>query len=122
MNKSQLEALEAKGPEIVLLEIAQGGHGSYDSPTRREVEAWLQSKTLSKRDAREEETLTIAKEANVLAQEANTIARDDADSACRSARWAKIAAIIAAAAAIIANRADIMWSIKYLLNQITKTP
>ena len=109
MNKSELESLEAKGPETVLLEMAQGGHGSPDSPRRHEVEAWLRSKQVtadashaSKRDAREEATLSIAKEANRLASEANSIARLEAAAASRSAMWAKYAAIIAAIAAIAA--------------------
>ncbi len=104
MNKIQIEALEAKAPETVLLEMAQGGHGSPDSQTRIEVESWLRSKQVvadaaatSKRDAREESTLAIAKEANRLASEANSIAR----LAARSAKYAAIIAAIAAIAAII---------------------
>lgn len=105
MNKSELESLEAKGPETVLLEMAQGGHGSPDSQTRREVESWLRSKLASltsKRDEREEITLSIAKQANLLASEANSIARIEAAAAARSARWAKYAAIIAGIAATAA--------------------
>lgn len=48
----------------------------------------------AKRDAREEETLSIAKEANRIASEART-------AAFEQARWAKWAAIIAMIAAII---------------------
>ena len=109
MNKSELESLEAKGPEIILLEMAQGRHGSPGSQTRDEVESWLRSKQIisnalgaSKRDAREEATLSIAKEANRLASEANSIARLEAAAASRSARWAMYAAIIAAISAIVA--------------------
>lgn len=109
MNPDELASLKAKGPEVVLHEIAKGLHGDPGSRTREETEAWLRSKEVaalsessSKRDAREEETLAIAKEANRLASEANSIARIEAAAASRSARWAKYAAIIAAIAAIIA--------------------
>ncbi|MCX5806709.1 MAG: hypothetical protein NT010_11715 [Proteobacteria bacterium] len=101
--------------DTVLREMATGRvHGDPGSKTRDEVESWLRSKQVaafadasSKRDAREEETLAVAKDANLLAseansfaREANTIARDEAAAAARSARWAKIAAIVAAVAAI----------------------
>jgi hypothetical protein len=108
MNKTELEALESKGIESVLLEMARGLHGDPGSRMRDEVEAWVRSKQASalfeassKRDAREEETLSVARQANSLAREANTVARDQVAAAARSARWAKIAAIIAAVAAIV---------------------
>ncbi len=115
MNKTELEALEEKGVIRVLDEISQGGHGSPGSATRLEVEAWLQRKKVeadnlksSKRDAREEATLAIAKEANSIAREeassanrAATAAERQAVAAERSARLAKIAAIVAAIAAVI---------------------
>ncbi|MBI5604276.1 MAG: hypothetical protein HY879_13085 [Deltaproteobacteria bacterium] len=107
MNKSEFESLEAKGPETVLSETARGLHGDPGSRTRDGVEAWVRSKQVttdaahvSARDAREKETLAIAKEANRLASEANSIARIEAADAARSARWAKYAAIIAAISAI----------------------
>ena len=61
----------------------------------------------SKRDAREIEILSIAKEANRLASEANTIARLEAAAASRSARYAMYAAVIAAIGAIIAAKSEI---------------
>ena len=109
MNKSEFDSLEAKGPETVLHEMARGLHGDPGSRTRDGFEAWLRSKQVtadaihaSTRDAREEETLAIAKEANQLASEANSIAHLEAAAASRSARWAKYAAIIAAISAIAA--------------------
>lgn len=108
MNKDKISILEKKGVEVVLLEMAQGHHGNKDSPLRSEVDAWILSKTVSNRDAREKETLVIAKEANRLASEANVFARDEAAAAARSARWAKIAAIVAAIAAIMSITATMI--------------
>jgi len=70
----------------------------------------------SKRDAREEATLSIAKEANRLASEANSIARIEAAAASRSARYAMYAAAIAAIGAITANKDQISTFIFNLLN------
>lgn len=68
----------------------------------RSADAWLaemqaqrDAECSTRRDAREEETLSIAKEANRIASEART-------AAFEQARWAKWAAIIATVAAIIA--------------------
>ena len=81
MTKAELEALEVTGSEGVLLEIARGSHGKVTSPLREEVEAWLRSKKVAadeaasaKRDARETETLSIARKASVRADRANIIA------------------------------------------------
>lgn len=58
-------------------------------------------------NAREIETLSIAKEANRLASEANAIARLEAAAAARSARYAMYAAFIAAIGAVIATKSEI---------------
>lgn len=68
---------------------------------------WLRRKSDEHRDRREEETLSLAKEANRLAFEANSIARLEAASAARSSRYAMYAAIIAAVAIVIDNKEDI---------------
>jgi hypothetical protein len=114
LDKAILERLEAKGRAGVLEEMACGGHGQPGSPMRYSVDAWLRSKhavaeadSSAKRDAREEATLAIAKEANRLASEANSIARLDVAAASRSARWAMYAAIIAAIGALIATKDQI---------------
>lgn len=114
MNKTDIDALEAKGIEAVQLEMAKGLHGSPGSPVRAEVDAWIEAKrtavdnrSSSKRDAREEETLSIAKEANRIASEALATARSSSASAKEQARWAMWAAIIAIVAAIIATMAYI---------------
>ena len=84
--------------------------------------AWLEEKRIerevdaaSKRDAREEETLSIAKDANRLASDANSVARLQAAAASRSARYAMYAAIIAAIAAISANKDQIFELILLIL-------
>ncbi len=61
----------------------------------------------AKRDAREETTLSIAKEANLIASNALEVANKQAVAAFEQARWAKWAAIIATIAAIIATAAAI---------------
>lgn len=70
-------------------------HGEAIEAVRR-FDASIAAASSAKRDAREEETLSIAKEANRIASEART-------AAFEQARWAKWAAIIAMAAAIIAT-------------------
>jgi hypothetical protein len=94
MHKNDLAHLESIGPEAVLKEMAAGAHGMAGSQMRDEVDAWLRSEQIaadalasSKRDAREEETLSIAKFANRIAS--------------RAERWAMYAAIAAVIALII---------------------
>jgi hypothetical protein len=84
---------------------------------KAQASSWLEEKRIereveasSKRDAREEETLAIAKEANLLASEANSFARLQAVAASRSARYAMYAAAIAATVAI-AGYKDQIFSI-----------
>lgn len=74
-------------------------HGEAVEAVRR-FDASKAEVASAKRDAREEETLSIAKEANRIASEART-------AAFEQARWAKWAAIIATVAAIIAAVAAI---------------
>lgn len=131
MKDADLKALEAKGTEGVLREMMQGLHGDPNSPRRSEVEAWLRSKQLEaegeaafKRDAHEEKTLSISKEANRIALEQASAASRSAEAAWEQARWAKWATIIAAIAiiiAVIAAREDIKWLISWLTDKI-KTP
>jgi hypothetical protein len=68
----------------------------------------------AKRDAREESTLSIAKEANRLASEANSLARSSVISVREQARWARWAAIIAATAMIIAAKYEIFKLINWI--------
>lgn len=91
---SHRAAFESHGETYVRV-LAQ-----QDDDVGRQAVAWLGEKqslredaAASKRDAREEETLAIAKEANRIASEART-------AAFEQARWAKWAAIIATVAAI----------------------
>jgi hypothetical protein len=87
----------------------------------RSARPWLEMKRVereveasSKRDAREEETLSIAKEANRLASEANSFARLQAAAASRSARYAMYAAAIAATVAIAGYKDQILKLIEIL--------
>lgn len=86
------------------------------------VEEWLRRKdkeravaSSSKRDVREEETLSIAKEANRIALDAFSFTR-------RSRRADRIMTITAITIAVIAAREDIIWLISWLLKQIIKSP
>jgi len=96
MDKVSLDSLEAKGVEKVMLEMAQGKYGhAFDSILRIETESWIRAKIFSaaeqaskRRDAREEETLAIARSALSNSRRANIIAIT--------------AAILAAAATVIA--------------------
>jgi hypothetical protein len=90
-------------------------HGSWNGRRKAYVEEWLRLKEAEResiasnlRDAREEETLSIAKEANRLASDANIFARIEASAASRSARYAMYAAIIAAISAVIAIKDEIL--------------
>ena len=95
------------------LKFDKSKHGAAVEWARRKDEERAFASS-SKRDAREEETLSIAKEANRIA----SFALEEARLANRS-RWKDrmitIAAIIIAA---IAARQDIMWFISWLLNKI----
>ncbi|WP_435550325.1 hypothetical protein [Desulfobacterium sp. N47] len=76
--------------------------GRWSIEQKRWATEWLEHKSAFKRDAREEETLSIVKEANAIASEAKEFARLASDSASKQARWAMWAAIIATVAIIIA--------------------
>lgn len=95
---------EKLGVEYARLCVARGNDAAA------EASAWLaelkekqELEVTSRRDAREEETLAIAKEANRLASDSNSIAR----RAVIAAYIAAIAAIIAAIMAAIANKASV---------------
>jgi CHASE3 domain sensor protein len=110
---SFIETLESLGESNVSSKLSQG---VWSSQRKKWASDWLQSKASFRRDAREEETLSIAREANELARAANTSAseanriasdaliesRSSAESARKQARWAMWAAIIATIAIIIA--------------------
>ena len=116
------ESFERQGMPAVRAFIAAGKSrpGILDDGTLEAIR-WLEEKdeteratSSAKRDSREEETLSIAKEANRLATEANLIAskalveaRSNSASARAQARSAKIAAIIATTAAIVASKEEI---------------
>ena len=84
--------------------------GAHIAPSDKVIflRVWLAMLESAKRDAREEATLSIAKEANRIASEALLVATDSAASAFEQARWAKWAAILAAIAALIATKDQII--------------
>lgn len=98
-----------------------GKHGEAVEVVRR-FNAAEAATSSAKRDAREEETLSIAKRASVIAEEALSIAktanrlasedlaaaRSTAASERAQARWAMWAAIIATIAAVIATKDQIL--------------
>src|SRR6266853_6721301 len=99
-------------PEIKIRLLAEP-NPALVSPTPKSVfaKAWLAERAEAKRDSREEETLSIAKDALAIAKEANRIASEDlkearssASSAVEQARWAKWAAIVAVIATVIATK------------------
>jgi len=111
------------GEEIVRKRLPERTYCTHEETPI--IEEWLRRKdeerglaSSSKRDAREEETLSIAKEANRIASSALTEAR----FANRS-RWKdRISTIIAIIIAATAAREDIIWLISWLLKQIPKGP
>jgi hypothetical protein len=96
-----LRELDAESDELsVRSRLAAGKFNTWESGV---VEEWLRRKSDDRQaaaevraEAREEETLSIAREANRIASEARAAAYEQA-------RWAKWAAIIATVAAIIAT-------------------
>lgn len=118
MTEADLAHLEATGEACVLIEIARGAHGAEGSTMRAEVNAWLRSKRIvaeaaafSKRDAREEETLAIAKSAAAAATTA-ALEAASANTISRSNRCISIASMIAAVVAAIAAIAATYVAIK----------
>jgi hypothetical protein len=90
-------AFESHGETYVRMLAAKGGDiGAQASAWLAEQKSLRDDADAAKRDAREEEALFIAKEANRIASEARA-------AAFEQARWAKWAAIIATVAAIIAT-------------------
>jgi hypothetical protein len=102
MDSNDLAHLEELGYEGVLAEMAKGEGrlGRPGSQVREEIEHWLKLKeeqrssvSAAKRDAREEETLSIARKAS------------------RRSMWANI---IALTAAIVAAKDQILSAISWL--------
>jgi len=96
-------AFESHGETYVRMLASKGGDiGAQAEAWLGEQQALRDEAAAAKRDAREEETLSIAREALASAKEANRIARDSEAAARLQARWAMWAAIIATVAAIVA--------------------
>lgn len=125
-RKEQINELERLGESEVRYLLSSMRTGNFE---RHVAEEWLRQKELeraadssARRDAREEETLSIAKraadaasEANRIATESLAIAHSSSRSAAEQARWARWAVIIAVMAAIIATKDEILKFIFGLL-------
>jgi len=101
--------------------IASGQFGHSNSQDYVFASRWLSAKESSLRDEREEETLSIAKEANRIASNALIEVRSSATSVRKQARWTMYATIIATIAIIIAAiaaRADIKWFISWIVSKL----
>jgi len=108
-----IKELESLGKDSVFSIFSSG---RWSSQKKQWASDWLDKISFRKRDAREAETLSIAKEANDLARSSNAIARSSnaiaseakesarlaSISASKQARWAMWAATIATIAIIIA--------------------
>jgi len=92
-EKDLLASLEERGEAEVKSRLFE--YGMVGSEKRLFVERWLDSK-------REEQTLSIAREANSLSREANSISRDARASSRRANIIAIIAMILSAIATISA--------------------
>lgn len=105
---SYFKEFDELGESFVRSMIASDGWGSYDKPKHGAAVEWARHKdeeraltASSRRDTREERTLTIAEEANRLASRANRIA------------------MIAVIIAVIAITRSTIWDIiQWLLNKI----
>lgn len=107
--------LDLLDESVVRMRLNSEEYGSIGSPNYSVVFEWISSKdrtraesAASKRDAREEEPLSIAKRALSIAEDANLIATRDLSAAVAQARWAKWAAILAVIAAAIATKDQIL--------------
>ena len=92
-----IKSLEPLDDETILSKISSD---VWSAQKKQWASDFLNKRSSCKRNAREEETLAIAKDANRIASEALKIAREQA-------RWAMWAAIIATIAIIIAAMAYI---------------
>ena len=119
--------LEIDGESIVKDRLASGAYGVLTDPMSDvpKVKSWLAEKegasaaeANSKREAREEETLAVAKEANSIARSASFVASAAASSAleaneiARSNRSLSITAIAIAAIAAVAAIAQAIGTFK----------
>lgn len=86
-QKEMIKRLESMPLDQARLEIATGKYGDIDSPNHVLCSSWLAAKQASIRDEREEETLSISRQALSISASAR--------------KWAIIAIIITTVATII---------------------
>ena len=104
---ARLESMPFKEARKKILHRRLGSY--FDSSNHRLCLSWLLEKESSRKDVRDEETLLIAKDANLIASDALSIAR-------RQLRYAAWAAIVAMTAAITANKDQIFEIISTIIN------
>jgi len=111
--QSFLAKLDAEDNELGVREALASGR--YNSRRAALAEEWLrrrddarQGEAVARAEAREDESLSIARSALSIATEANRIASEARNSTAAQARWAMWAAIIATAAAVIATKEQIV--------------
>jgi hypothetical protein len=107
-NRKWRAEFEAMSPVQKRMAVTHNPNQFAPSPRLVFWQALLAEDDSARRDAREEETLAIAKEANRLASEANDIARSQTAAAWRAARYGMYAAAIAAAAALASYKDQVL--------------
>lgn len=112
INRQELEEL---GERKARHNLSSGVYGQHGSEPFVYVSSWVADKEFArlaedsaKRDAREEETLSIAKRALATSEDNAASARLAAEAAAKQATWARWAAILATIAAIIATKDQIL--------------
>lgn len=73
MDESELRALQALGPQEVLLRLSRGAYGTPGSARRDAVECWLRAEQMARYEASAAEAAATAAEALRQARRANTI-------------------------------------------------
>jgi hypothetical protein len=112
---SFIKSLESLGEIEVSSKLSQG---IWSSQKKKWASDWSMGRSSFKRDAREEDTLSIAKDANRIASEALAMTKSEARLARRS-RWIdRIIPTIAIIIAAVAAREDIIWLISALIKKI----
>lgn len=92
--------LSRSGTERVSAALSRGAY-NYDPGVRKIVMAWLSEQHLSVKDSRETESLSAAKEANLIAKDSNLLSLEANRLASRAHTTARIAIAVAAAALFI---------------------
>ena len=85
--------LEAMGERAVRNDLNSGKYGSADNKIHLYVSSWLKDKEFARLEAREEESLSIARKALSISTDANEISRS-------AKKWAIAAIIVSTVSAV----------------------